>query len=67
MERIHRNTNQNNDEKRSLQYFAEDPFAITASTKIDYGKFRTILFEALYKHQSDKPYRFDWFPVLTKI
>eukprot|EP00347_Sterkiella_histriomuscorum_P012498 403368350 len=68
LERTLRKSSQINDEKRSLQFFAEDSFANPgASTKLDYGKFRTILFEALYKHQSDKPYRFDWFPILTKI
>jgi len=55
------------DDKRSVQSVYDDPFGTTINTKIDYGKFRTILFEALYKHQSDKPYRFDWFPILTKI
>ena len=55
------------DDKRSVQSVYEDPFTASINTKIEYGKFRTILFEVLYKHQSDKPYRFDWFPILTKI
>ncbi|CDW90757.1 UNKNOWN [Stylonychia lemnae] len=67
LERVYKNKQQN-DDQRSLKYFAEDPFNNNQQlTKIDYSKFRTILFEALYKHQSDKPYRFDWYPVLTKI
>lgn len=55
------------DDKRSIRSAVEDPFSSNMTTKIDYSQFRSILFEALYKHQSDKPYRFDWFPVLTRI